>query len=218
MRAGVLSLALGCLLFGVNEVRAGAVASGDAAVLKRIDEHYNHLRSLRTGFTERYDGLGMSRSESGVLLLKKPGRMRWNYSTPAGKVFVLDGKFGWSYTPGDAQVQRIAAKQIDDLRSPLRFLLGHTQLAKELDKISVAPEGAGSRVAGIPKGMGQRVKEIVLTTTAEGQITRIRVEEVDGATTEFEFEHPEENVSLPESEFRYTPPAGVGIVDGMPPV
>ncbi len=104
-------------------------------VLKRVDEHYNHLSSLRTRFTERYAGLGMDRSETGVLLLKKPGRMRWSYATPAGKVFVLDGKYAWSYTPGDAQVERSPAKQVDDLRSPLRFLLGHTQLKKELEGI-----------------------------------------------------------------------------------
>ena len=84
--------------------------------------------------------MGMDRSEEGTLLLKKPGRMRWSYAQPAGKVFVLDGKYAWFYTPGDAQAQRIPAKKLDDLRSPLRFLLGHTELAKELDNIAVKPE------------------------------------------------------------------------------
>ncbi len=106
---------------------AAAQTAEQDAILKRVDDHYNHLQSLRTQFTERYTGLGMDRTETGMLLLKKPGRMRWSYTTPVGKVFVLDGKYAWSYTPGDAQVQRLPAKQVDDLRSPLRFLLGHTQ-------------------------------------------------------------------------------------------
>ena len=37
--------------------------------------------------------MGMNRHETGTLLLKKPGRMRWTYAKPAGKLFVLDGNF-----------------------------------------------------------------------------------------------------------------------------
>ena len=75
---------------------------------QRVDHHYNQLHSLRAGFTESYEGLGMHRSESGTLLLLKPGRMRWDYSSPSGKLFLLDGKYAWFYSKGDPQVQRIA--------------------------------------------------------------------------------------------------------------
>jgi len=67
--------------------------------------------------------LGINRTESGTLLLLKPGRMKWDYSSPAGKLFLLDGRYAWFYSKGDPQVQRIPAKELDDLRSPLRFLL-----------------------------------------------------------------------------------------------
>src|SRR6185312_15568094 len=144
-------------------------------------DHYNHLTSLRAHYVEHYTGMGMDRTESGTLLLKKPGRMRWSYDKPVGKVFVLNGKYAWFYTPGDAQAQRIPAKQLDDLRSPLRFLLGHTQLKKELDGLTVTPDGAGFRVAGIPKGMEERVKSLALKVTAAGAIEGIRMEEVSGA-------------------------------------
>ncbi len=76
-------------------------------LLKRVDDHYNHLTSLRCRYLERYTGMGLNRAESGTLLLKKPGKMLWRYDTPVGKVFVLDGKFAWFYTPGDPQAQRI---------------------------------------------------------------------------------------------------------------
>jgi outer membrane lipoprotein carrier protein len=65
------------------------------------------LRSLKAGFTESYEGLGIKRAESGTLLLLKPGRMKWEYSSPAGKLFLLDGKYAWFYSSGDSQVQRI---------------------------------------------------------------------------------------------------------------
>src|ERR1700677_4794215 len=126
-----------------------ALAQSQDAIVRRVDEHYNHLASLRAHYSEHYSGMGMDRTEEGTLLLKKPGRMRWNYAAPVGKVFVLDGKFGWFYTLGDIQATRVPAKELDDLRSPLRFLLGHTELAKELDNLTVAPEGTGFRISGV---------------------------------------------------------------------
>ena len=81
------------------------------ALAQRVNQHYNKLHSLKAGFTESYAGLGMHRQESGTLLLLKPGRMRWDYSSPAGKLFLLDGKYAWFYTQGDAQVQRIRGQK-----------------------------------------------------------------------------------------------------------
>jgi len=191
---------------------------GDLAVVRRVDDHYNHLRSLRARYTEHYTGMGMDRSESGTLELEKPGRMRWAYDAPAGKLFVLDGKYAWSYTPGDAQVARMEAKKLDDLRSPLRFLLGHTQLAKELDGLAVKPVGDGSSITGVPKGMGQRVRLLTLSVDAAGAIRKMRLEEMDGAVTEFVFTGIAENMPLAAGDFVFHVPAGVGVVDGMPPV
>jgi len=190
----------------------------DASLVRRVDDHYNHLRTLRARYSERYSGMGMDRSESGTLTLQKPGLMRWSYDSPSGKVFVLDGKFAWFYTPGDAQVSRAPARQFDDLRSPLRLLLGHTQLAKELDKIATAPDGAGFRISGVPKGMAQRVKLLTLIVNANGAIERMKLEETDGASTEFNFTQMEENISLPAGEFRFTPPQGLPVVNAQPPI
>jgi outer membrane lipoprotein carrier protein len=188
------------------------------AVVRRVDDHYNHLASLRAHYVERYSGMGMERAEEGTLLLKKPGRMRWSYAEPVGKVFVLDGKYAWFYTPGDAQATRVPAKQLDDLRSPLRFLLGHTQLKKELDNLTVVVDGSGFRIAGVPKGMAQRVKLLTLGVTAAGAIETMRLEEVDGAVTEFAFSGMEENVPVKDADFVFTPPAGVAVVNGLPPI
>jgi outer membrane lipoprotein carrier protein len=163
--------------------------------------------------------MGMQRTESGTLTLKKPGRMRWAYDEPAGKVFVLDGHFAWFYTPGDAQAQRIPAKQMDDLRTPLRFLLGHTQLQKELDNLTVIPlADNNSRIAGVPKGMADRIKSLSLDVTSTGQIVAMRVEELDGALTEFTFTDMHEDIPAPDSDFVFTPPPGVAIVNGLPPI
>ncbi|HEU5341102.1 outer membrane lipoprotein chaperone LolA [Edaphobacter sp.] len=193
-------------------------AQSNDAVVRRVDDHYNHLSSLRARYVEQYSGMGMNKTETGTLLLKKPGKMRWSYDEPVGKVFVLDGKYAWFYTPGDAQAQRVPAKELDDLRSPLRFLLGHTQLKKELENLTVTPEGSGFRITGVPKGMEQRVKLLTLDVTADGAIQTMRIEEVGGAVTGFVFSNMEENVPVKSSEFVFTPPVGVTIVKGLPPV
>ena len=188
------------------------------ALVRRVDDHYNHLKSLKAHYTERYSGMGMNREEQGTLLLKKPGRMRWSYDEPVGKVFVLDGKFAWFYTPGDSEATRVPAKELDDLRSPLRFLLGHTQLKRELDGLTVTPEGAEFRISGVPKGMAQRVKALSLWVTGDGRIDRMRVDEVDGAVTEFTFSGMQENVPAKDSDFGFVPPDGVTVVNGLPPI
>ena len=193
-------------------------AAQQPPILKQVDDHYNHLSTLRARYLERYTGMGLDRSESGTLLLKKPGRMRWAYDTPPGKVFILDGKYAWFYTPGDPQVQRTPAKQLDDLRSPLRFLLGHTELAKELDHISVTPNAQGDLISGVPKGMETRVRQLSLQVTPTGTITEMRIEEADGAVTDFQFTEIQENAPTADQDFRFSPPPGVTIVTGAPPV
>jgi outer membrane lipoprotein carrier protein len=194
------------------------LAQGNDALVHKVDDHYNHLSSLRAHYAERYAGMGMDRTEEGTLLLKKPGRMRWSYAAPVGKVFVLDGRFAWFYTPGDVQATRVPAKQLDDLRSPLRFLLGHTELKKELDSLTVTPDGSAFRIAGVPKGMAQRVKLLSLWVTGAGAIERMRLEEVDGAVTEFTFTDLQENVPVKDSAFAFIPPAGVTVVEGLAPI
>jgi outer membrane lipoprotein carrier protein len=218
MRLLLLTLLLGVLGTVPGTPDLPGQGPGNDAVLRTVDAHYNHLASLRTRYTERYLGMGMDRTETGTLLLKKPGRMRWTYDKPAGKLFVLDGKYGWSYTPGDTQATRIAAKKLDDLRSPLRFLLGHTELKKELDGVSVTPDGTGFRISGVPRGTSQRVKLLSLVVTASGSIRDMRLEELDGSVTEFAFLETQENVPVRDADFIFTPPPGVVVVDGLPPI
>ena len=201
-----------------SPTRAQSPVQPNADLIRRVDDHYNHLHTLRAHYTERYTGMGLDRTETGTLTLKKPGLMRWSYDKPTGKVFVLDGKFAWFYTPGDAQVSRTPAKQLDDLRSPLRFLLGHTQLAKELDHITTTPDGANLRIAGVPKGMEQRVHQLSLTVTPAGIIQAMKIEEIDGSTTDFTFTQIEEDGAVSPSDFRFTPPPGISIVDGQSPI
>jgi outer membrane lipoprotein carrier protein len=205
-------------------IHTAVAQTADPTLLTRVDAHYNHLHTLRARYSEHYTGMGLDRTETGTLTLKKPGLMRWAYDSPRGKVFVLDGHFAWFYTPGDAQVSRTPAKQLDDLRSPLRFLLGHTQLAKELDHVTTTPVGPSGatgqafRISGVPKGMSQRLRQLTLIVTPTGIIQSMKIEETDGATTDFTFTQIEENSPIPATDFTFIPPPGLPVINAQSPI
>jgi outer membrane lipoprotein carrier protein len=194
------------------------------AIAQAVDEHYNHLSSLQAEFTEIYTGSGMERTESGMVWLKKPGmkkpgKMRWEYRSPREKLFVSDGNEAWFYVPGDRQARKTSAKKLDDIRSPMAFLLGKTKLEKELHGLSLAtddpPLEAGDVVLrGIPESMADRVSEVLVEVTPSHQIARLVIHEVDGSSTEYRFTRQKENVDVADSQFRFTPPPGIETVEG----
>jgi outer membrane lipoprotein carrier protein len=194
--------------------------SNDARQLAaRVDARYNSIKTLQAGFTETYSGGGARRTESGTLLLKKPGRMRWEYTSPRRKLFVTDGATAWFYVPGEAQARRTPLKSLDDLRSPLRLLLGHSHLEKELRGLSLAPDvkpvtPGGVVLRGIPVGLEDRVSQVLLECDGDGWVRRLVMDELDGSTTEFRFSAQKENVPLSDAGFKFAPPAGVEVLQG----
>jgi outer membrane lipoprotein carrier protein len=184
-----------------------------------VDEHYNHLRSLQSDFTEIYRGDGAERVESGTLWLKKPRKMRWEYRSPKEKLFISDGQAVWFYLPAEKQLRKTSLKKLDDLRSPLAFLLGKTKLENELRGLSKAvdqsPLSSGDTVLrGVPQAVGGQLSEVLLEITPSDQIVRIVLVEPDGATTEFRFAGWKENLELRDGQFQFIPPPGVETVEG----
>jgi len=205
------------LLFALSSF--AAYAQDIHQLAHAVDEHYNHLKSLQSEFTETYRGAGMERTESGTLLLKKPRKMRWEYRSPKEKLFVSDGQSVWFYLPAEKQLRKTDLKKLDDLRSPIAFLLGKTKLENELQGLSKAsdqsPTSPGNTVLrGVPKAMAGQVSEVLLEITPSNQIVRIVLMEPDGATTEFRFAGWKENLDLSDSRFEFKPPAGVETVEG----
>jgi outer membrane lipoprotein carrier protein len=189
-------------------------------VAAAVDAHYNHLHSLEAQFTELYRGSGIERSESGTLWLKKPGKMRWEYRSPREKLFVSDGRDAWFYVPDDRQARKMAAKKLEDIRSPLAFLLGKTKLEKELQGLSLAPDvtplAQGNVVfRGVPTAYADQISEIMLEVTPEHRMARIVISQVDGATTEYRFTDQKEDVPLADGRFQFKPPAGTETVDDL---
>ena len=183
-----------------------------------VDEHYNHLQSLQAEFTEIYQGSGMERTESGTLWLKKPGKMRWEYRSPEEKLFVGDGREAWLYLPEEKQARKSSMRDLDDLRSPLAFLLGKTKLEKELQLLSFAPDvepwkPEDSMLRGVPRGMKDRIRQVLLEITPEHRIARILIHGADDSITEYRFNNQKENVEVPERQFRFAAPLGTEVIE-----
>jgi len=219
-------LVLACVICsGLASGSAPADVSIDVRSLaSAVDSHYDHINSLQADFTEIYSGSGIERTESGILWLRKagvknPGKMRWEYRSPREKLFVSNGKIAWFYVPGDQQARKTPVRKLDDLRSPLAFMLGKTKLEKELEGLSVAvdvpPLSPGDVVLrGIPKGWTDQISEILLEVTPEHEIARIIIHGVDGAVTEYRFSQQKENVPIADGEFQFAPPPGTETVEG----
>jgi outer membrane lipoprotein carrier protein len=201
---------------------AAASAADVKALAAAVDAHYNALQSLEADFTEVYRGAGMDRTESGTLWLKKPGKMRWEYRSPKEKLFLSDGKVVWFYVPADRQATKEPAKKLEDLRSPLAFLLGKTKLEKELRGLSLAPdvtpiESGDVVLRGVPQAIAEQVSEVLLEITPEHEIRQITLQDVDGSATEYRFTDQKGDVAVANVQFEFRPPAGTEVVEGLEP-
>src|SRR6266566_3693103 len=97
-----------------------------AAVQKKIDG----IKDFSTDFTHAYEGgvLRKQITERGRLIVKKPGKMRWDYTAPEQKQFVSDGVKMYSYLPQDKQVIVAAVPPDDQATTPTLFLAGKGNL------------------------------------------------------------------------------------------
>jgi outer membrane lipoprotein carrier protein len=201
-------------------VPAASGAEDNVRQLARsVDSHYNHLSTLQADFTEIYRGDGTERVESGTLFLKKPRKMRWEYRSPREKLFVSDGELVWFYLPDEKQLRKTTLKKLDDVRSPLAFLLGKTKLENELHGLSRAidqsPMIPGDVVVrGVSSAISGAADEVQLEISPANQIVRIVLVQPDGGTTEFRFANWKENQPLNSGLFTFTPPPGVEAAEG----
>ncbi len=210
----VLAIAAFCALISASAQALPTVRS----VADAVDQHYNHLQTLQADFTEIYQGTGVERQESGKLWLKKPGKMRWEYRSPEEKLFVGDGRDAWLYLPAGKQARKSSMRKLQDLRSPLGFLLGKSRLQKELQALSFAPDLQPWKpedviLRGVPRNLEDRVRQVLLEVTPQRQIVRILIHGVDDSITEYRFSGQKENEPVSEGQFHFTAPPGTEVIE-----
>jgi outer membrane lipoprotein carrier protein len=183
-------------------------------LLQAVENRYNHAQTLQVVFHEAYTGPGRPRrTESGTLQLRKPGRMRWDYSSPQGKLFLSDGKFLWLYTPSDSHVEKMKIKESDDMRAPLAFLLGKLHFEKEFRNIQGQPEAGGTRIIAEPKTDSLPYTKVEFVVAPDAQIRRVQVTGFDHSILEFDFEQEKLNPPLEARLFQFRMPQGAELVE-----
>src|SRR3954468_24678997 len=75
-------------------------------VAAALQKKYDSVRDFTADFVQESEGgvLRKKQTESGVVQVKKPGKMRWDYKAPEPKVFVSDARRIYLYVPADNQV------------------------------------------------------------------------------------------------------------------
>lgn len=183
-------------------------------LLKTVQTRYNRSDTLKLDFSEAYAGTGRpAQKESGVLYLKKPGRMRWEYTSPAGKIFLSDGKEVFQYTPADGQATKNKLKESEDMRAPLAFLLGKLDFAKEFKNFQSKPDPAGTWIIVEPKSENLAYSEVEFLASADGEIHRVRVTGQDGSKLDFTFSNEQLNAPVTPAMFVFHAPPGVPVVE-----
>ena len=202
------------LLTGLLAVCAFAADTPLDTLLKGVEARYNRAKTLQVLFKEEYTPPGRGRrAESGILMLRKPGRMRWDYSQPAGKLFVSDGKLLWLYTPAENRVERMKFQESDDMRAPLAFLLGKLHFDKEFRNLQAKPEGTDTRIVAEPKTDTLPYSAVEFLVAPDSHIKEVRVTGFDKSVLHFTFDQERVDPKLDDKLFQFQVPMGAELVE-----
>ncbi len=194
---------------------APLTASADAAdeLLARVERRHAAVRDLEARFTQswRSGALGRERVESGVLRIKRPGRMRWDYEKPEQKLFLSDGKAWYFYVPAERQV--VVREQAGDRRAPALLLAGGS-IAAQFAPALEADAAGRPRLRLRPRAPDPELDRVYVDLDGSDRITGLEVHDAQGNVSRFRFEALRENRGLADELFRFTVPKGVEVIAG----
>jgi len=193
--------------------------NGLESAINGLQRKYAQVRDLQMDFIQNYRSPRRSpRTETGILFLRRPGMMRWEYKSPGEKLFVSNGKMIYFYLPEERQVRKMPVKESRDQRVPFLFLLGKGNLKKDFSKIEWAaddkPFFQGNKVlyAYPKKNIDEFAKILMEFDPHVLQLQRITIFDIDGSKSEFVFTNIKENIGVNARLFNFKIPANVEIV------
>ncbi len=183
-------------------------------VLKGVETRYNKAKTLQVQFQEDYTPPGRpKRTETGTLKLRKPGRMRWDYDQPKGKLFISDGKNLYLYTPSENRAEKMKLQASEDMRAPLAFLLGKLNFEKEFRNVKAVPEGADQRISAEPKSDNLPYSSVEFVVAPDEHIKMVKVIGFDHSVIEFRFDQEKMDPPLDDKLFKFELPKGAQLVE-----
>jgi outer membrane lipoprotein carrier protein len=184
---------------------------------KGIERRYNGVRTLEADFVQRYTLGAQTLVESGHVYFQKPGRMRWEYDQPAGKLFLADGQHAYLYLPSEQLVRRQPLKESGEWQTAFALLLGRVRLGRFLEQIALSriyhPQSPALwQLRGRARSDRQPFEEIWMDLSEGFQLLRIEIQHRDGSLMEFHFRNWKENQPLASDLFLLQVPPGTAWV------
>ncbi len=198
---------------------AGAGAEGAGAVMARLQARYDATRSFKAAFRQEIQSQALNQQlvSSGTVYYLRPGRMRWEFSSPDRQTVVADGETLWIHQEAQRQVVKIRLERAFRTKTPISFLIGLGKLSEDFDA-EIRPRGPHGEIVLnlLPRARDADVGRLELWLTPETyDIVGAVVADATGGTTRWEFSGLERNVALGDELFRFTVPQGVDVV--VPP-
>ncbi len=207
---GMIAILLGALL-----VSSESDARLAESLVRRLEERHGRAQDLTARFVQSYRSglLGREVVERGVLRLKRPGRMLWEYKDPEKKTFLSDGRSYYFYVPEDRQV---IVRDQDQERGVATLLLGGKgRILEQFEAgLEAAPAEGVFRLRLTPRKPDPEVETVLVDIEPSGLVRSIQVDDAQGNRSRFRFEDVRENTGLPDRLFRFEVPPGVEVIQG----
>jgi len=188
-----------------------------------VQSFYNQTRGVRASFYQTYyhklyDRYDRSR---GRVTFAKPGKMRWDYARPNGKVITSNGDHLTIYEPGDeGQRGQCFEREMDEHQLPgaFSFLTGTGRLEQDFTFRLLDPARQGYPEGYVlelrprePSPHYDRILFYVLKQNGRptGVVRRVLIVDPSGNRNRFDFSNLQWNPNVTASTFRYQPPGGV---------
>jgi outer membrane lipoprotein carrier protein len=201
----------------------GAAQTGQSAeaLARALQARYQSVRDFTADFVQTYRG-GVLRTETrerGTVAVKKPGRMRWVYTSPERKEFVSDGQKMYSYIPEDRQVLVSDVPGDDEAPTAVLFLAGKGDLVKDFTAATAPSPVSGSVGLKLtPRRSEPAYEHLVVAVDPETlQIRALTTRDRQGGESTIRFENLQENKGISDKDFAFRIPRGVDVItDGKP--
>lgn len=177
-----------------------------------IERHYAGLADLTAGVVQKnfLKSVGKTQKFEGTLSVKKPGKLRLEYTN--GQVIVVDGKEAWFYSRTNSQAIRRTFADFEQANIPVAFLLGAGTIDRDFD-VSRLDAGEGSVLELVPKKRGAAMTKLRILADDAGRIARMIIFYRSGNTSDILFSGVRENVGVDEGLFRFKVPKGTEVIE-----
>lgn len=201
---------------GVGLTAGISLLTAVPAAATPLERFFDGLQSLSAHFEQTLlDAQGkVSQQAQGQLSIQRPGRFRWDYTTPYRQLVLGDGQRIWTY---DADLEQATVRPQDDaLAGTPALLLSAAEPPQTLFEIKPLPKrNEESWFELTPHAQDTQFNQLRLGFRGNELVAMELVDAFD-QLTQFRFSELQRNAPVAASLFRFDPPAGVDVIGASP--